>query len=281
MRKTSKKHRLVGWGDDGISEWRSPLADYYSLSIAIDYCEQVGVDFPIKKLISTLIKSGFNIKASRAYSITSTADIFEALLKPYFRVDYERWGGDSPGRSGVYQTAFLQLGHTKELRKILKQADGFIADWLDSTGVNKEYAALMIKTNVSTKPIPFQESKQAGNLQQQWEDELFNQVEIAVKADQKLIRLNYLVFQGVIFYLNRSWFHSLTGSVENVTNRLRGAGFKVVDIEVVSTYVGWIPYYARRNKEELHIGWNEKTIKINCPDEWKDQLEKARKLSSR
>ena len=69
-------------------------------------------------------------------------------------------GGDSPGRSGVYQTAFLQLGHTKELRKILKQADEFITDWLDSTGVNKDYAALMIKTNVSTKPIPFQESKQ-------------------------------------------------------------------------------------------------------------------------
>ena len=277
MKKTSKKHRVVGQGDDVISEWLSPLADYHSLTIALDYCEQVGVDFPIKELISTLIKSGLNIKAARSYSITSTADIFETLLKPYFRVDYERWGGDSPGRSGVYQTAFLQLGHTKELRKILKQADGFIADWLDSTGVSKEYAALMIKTNVSTKPISFQESKQSENLQQQWEDELFNQVEIAVKANQKLIRLNYLVFQGVIFYLNRSWFHSLTGSVENVTNRLRVAGFKVVDIEVVSTYVGWIPYYARRNKEELHIGWNEKTLKIDCPHEWKDQLERARK----
>ena len=111
MKKTSKKHRLVGWGDDGISEWRSPLADYYSLSIAIDYCEQVGVDFPIKKLISTLIKSGFNIKASRAYSITSTADIFETLLKPYFRVDYERWGGDSPGRSGEAVLVITKLSN--------------------------------------------------------------------------------------------------------------------------------------------------------------------------
>jgi hypothetical protein len=53
MRKTSIKYRVVGQGDDVISEWLSPLADYYSLTIALDYCEQVGVDFPIKKLIST------------------------------------------------------------------------------------------------------------------------------------------------------------------------------------------------------------------------------------
>ena len=281
MKKTSKKHRVVGQGDDVISEWLSPLADYHSLTIALDYCEQVGVDFPIKELISTLIKSGLNIKAARSYSITSTADIFETLLKPYFKVDYERWGGDSPGRSGVYQTAYLQLGHTKELRKILKQADEFITDWLDSTGVNKEYAALEIKTKTSTKPTLSHETSQTEILQQHWEDELFNQVKIAVQGNQQLIRLNYLVFQGVIFYLNRSWWHSLTGSVENVTDRLRGAEFKVVDIEVVSTNVGWIPYFARRNKEEPNIGWNEKTLKINCPHQWKDQLEKARKLASR
>lgn len=280
MKKNPKKHRVVGQGDDVISEWLSPLADYHSLTIALDYCEQVGVNFPIKELISTLIKSGLNIKAARSYSITSTADIFETLLKPYFRVDCERWGGDSPGRSGVYQTAYLQLGHTKELRKILKQADEFITDWLDSTGVNKEYAALEIKTKISTKQTFSQEINQTENLQQQWEDKLFNQVETAVKKNKQLIRLNYLVFQGVIFYLNRSWWHSLIGSVENVANRLRSTGLKVVDIEVVSTDVGWIPYFARRNKEEPNIGWNEKTLKINCPHEWSDQLEKVRKLAS-
>lgn len=278
MIKKSTKFRVVGEGDDAISNWHSPLAEYHSLTVALDYCEQANVEFPIKNLISTLINLGFNFKKARSYSITSSVDIYEVILHPYFKIENKKWGGDSPGRSGVYQTAYLQLGHTRELRKILKQTDKFLNEWLKSSVVIKENEDFKIKINASTKSTLPQITNK--NTQQLWEDELFNQVEVAVKGNQKLTRLNYLVFQGVIFYLNRSWWHSLTGSVKNVTNRLRSAGFEVVDIEVVSTEIGSIPYFARRNEEEPNIGWNEKNLKINCPQEWSKKLESARKLSS-
>jgi hypothetical protein len=275
MIKTSKKHRIVGLGDDVIDDWRSPLADYNLLINSLAHCDEVGIDFPIKDLTTFLIKRGFDLKESDSYSILSSEDMFEAILNPHLRISNEGWGGDSPGRSGVYKTAYLELGHTREIRKILKQAEKFMVNWIESTSDKKARNSLAIKTNVVTKQNT-QNDNETEIRRQQWEDDLFNQLEIAVKRNQRLIRLNYLVFQGVIFYLDRSWWHSLVGSVKNVTNRLRTAGFKVIDVEVISTKIGWIPYFARHNEEEKNLGWNEKTIIINCPKEWASQLNEAR-----
>jgi hypothetical protein len=277
MVKTSKKYRIVGRGDDVICDWYTPLTDYHSLINALTHCEEIGVKFPIQELISYLIQRGYGVKDSGSYSILSTEDLFEALLYPHFRISNEAWGGDSPGRSGVYKTAYLELGHTKEIRKILKESEQFIFDWLELSEVNEPYVTSIIKIDSLSKQAT-QENNETIIRRQQWEDSLFNQVEIAVKGNQELTKLNYLVFQGVIFYLNRSWWHSLVGSVENVTNRLRSAGFQVIDIEVTSTQIGWIPYFARHNDEEPNLGWDEKTIKINCPKEWIKHLDKARML---
>jgi hypothetical protein len=275
MVDTSKKYKIVGQGDDVINDWHTPLADYHLLINALAHCEEIGVEFPIQELISLLTQRGYGVKDSGPYSISSTEDLFEVLLHPHLSIRNEAWGGDSPGRSGVYKTAFLELGHTKHIRKILKESEQFIINWIESSEINTPQNTSIIKTDSVAKQIT-QENNETEILRQQWEDRLFNQVEIAVRENQKLIRLNYFVFQGVIFYLNRSWWHSLGGSVENVTNRLRSAGFQVVDIEVISTQIGWIPYFARHKEEELNLGWNEKTIKINCPKEWIKQLDKAR-----
>ena len=275
MVNTTKKYRIVGQGDDVINDWHTPLADYHLLINALAHCEEIGVEFPIRELISFLIQRGYGVKDSGSYSISSAEDLFEALIHPHFRISNEAWGGDSPGRSGLYKTAYLELGHTKEIRKILKESEQFMIDWLELSEVDKPHNILIIKVDSFTKQAT-QENNETEIRRQQWEDSLFNQVESAVKGNQELTRLNYLVFQGVIFYLNRSWWHSLGGSVENVTKKLRSAGFQVVDIEVISTQIGWIPYFARHKEEEPNLGWDEKTIKLNCPKEWVKQLDTAR-----
>jgi DNA-dependent RNA polymerase auxiliary subunit epsilon len=196
MVDTSKKYKIVGQGDDVINDWHTPLADYHLLINALAYCEETGVEFPIRELISFLIQRGYGVKDSGSYSISSTEDLFEALIHPHFRISNEAWGGDSPGRSGHYKTAYLELGHTKEIRKILKEAEQFMIDWLESSDANKLYSASILNTDSFTKQAT-QENNGTEIRRQQWEDSLFNQVEIAVKGNQQLTRLNYFVFHFV------------------------------------------------------------------------------------
>ena len=179
MVNTSKKYRIVGQGDDVICDWHTPISDYHTLINALAHCEEIGVEFPIQELIFYLIQRGYGVKDSGSYSISSTEDLFEVLIHPHFRISNEAWGGDSPGRSGVYKTAYLELGHTKEIRKILKESEQFMIDWLELSEVNEPHNASIIKIDSLSKQAT-QENNETIIHRQQWEDSLFNQVEIAV-----------------------------------------------------------------------------------------------------
>ncbi len=128
----------MGEGDDWIREWRSPIGDYLNVVSICDWYNEFDFDFPSRDLEIALGGAGWKIKLGSENYFDDTAAFLEALLSPHLHVDSERWGGDSPGRSGVYKQAYLELGHTKKLRKVLQIADRFIAKWSESSGLKAE-----------------------------------------------------------------------------------------------------------------------------------------------
>ena len=273
---SKKRYRLVGEGDDWIQDWDTPISEYKVLLKACNVSEEAGIDFPIKELISYIKKSGFSIKIDKTYSIGSTEDILEAILKPYFSVDSDQWGGDSPGQSGYYKKGYLELGHTKLVRKILVKAEEFILNWEKTLASKKPQEALVSVAELSVKKTFVPQEDISERILREWEDKLYDQVKAAADSNSKLIRFNYLVYQGTIFYLNRSWWHTVKGSIGSVTTRLRSAGFEIVDCKVVTTKRGWIPYFARSKEEENNLGWNERTIEVDCPNNFIKKLNEAR-----
>lgn len=273
---SKKRYKLVGEGDDSIDGWSAPISDYKVLLKACHISEEAGIDFPIKELVSYIKKSGYAIKIDKLYSIGSTEDILEAILKPFFSVDGDQWGGDSPGQSGYYKKGYLELGHTKLVRKILAKAEEFVINWEKTLANKKPQQALVSVAEISVKKtfVPQEDIREAKS--REWEDKLYDQVKAAADNNSKLIRFNYLVYQGTIFYLKRSWWHTVTGSIESVTSRLRNTGYEIVDCDVVTTKRGWIPYFARSKEEESNLGWNEKTIDVACLHEWSKKLKEAR-----
>jgi hypothetical protein len=273
---SKKRYRLVGEGDDWIHDWYTPISDYKVLLNAYSTSKEAKVTFPIKELISYIRKSGFSIKIDKTYSISSTEDILEAILKPYFNVDSDQWGGDSPGQSGFYQKGYLELGQTRLVRKILKKAEEFILDWEKTLSSKKPQEAIVSVAELSVKKTFVPQEDISEKISREWEDKLYEQVKTAVDNNSKLIRFNYLVYQGTIFYLNRSWWHTVKGSIESVTTRLRSAGFEIVDCKVITTKRGWIPYFARSKEEENNLGWNETTVEVACPTSFIKKLKEAR-----
>lgn len=277
--KNKKRYKLVGEGDDSIDGWNAPISDYQVLINAVNVCEEADVDFPIRELILYIRKSGFSIKIDKTYSIGSTEDILEAIIKPYFSVNNDQWGGDSPGQSGFYQKGYLELGHTKLVRKILRTAEEFIVDWEKELASKKPQEALVSVAELSVEKIFVPQEDIGETISREWEDKLYDQVKTAIEDNLKLVRFNYLVYQGTIFYLNRSWWHTVPGSIESVTTRLRSAGFAIVDCNVVTTKRGWISYFARSKEEENNLGWNEASIEVSCPTNFIKKLEEARELN--
>ncbi len=274
--KKKKRYRLVGEGDDSIDGWSAPISDYKVLLKACNISEEAGIDFPIKKLISYLKKRGYAIKMDKSYSIGSTEDILEAILKPYFSVKGDQWGGDSPGQSGYYKKGYLELGHTRLVRKILVKAEEFILDWEKTLASKKPQEALVSVAELSVKKtfVPQEDIREAKS--REWEDKLYDRIKTAAENNSKLIRFNFLVYQGTIFCLQRSWWHTVKGSIDSVITRLRSAGFEIVDCEVITTKRGWIPYFARSKEEENNLGWNETTIEVACPTNFIKKLKEAR-----
>lgn len=132
---TKSRMRLVGEGDDSIREWQSPIGDYLNVVSICDWLNEFDFDFSFSDLEIALRDAGWNNKLGRGAYFDDTADFLEALLSPHLHLVGEGWGGDSPGRSGFYKQAYLELGHTKELRKILQIADSFIAKWSETSGL--------------------------------------------------------------------------------------------------------------------------------------------------
>jgi len=202
----------------------------------------------------------------------------EALLSPYFSTSNSAWGGESPGRSGAYKRAYLELGQTKRLRKILRITNNFIAKWSEFSGLDAAIDLVQSEAQIDKSVEAGKRAIAASDFQQgqrlwreAWEDQLFTQVLAAAnqKGAKAFCRFNFLVHNGVVFYLNRDWWHSTKGSVSAVGKRLESVNnVKLVRCEVQKTRHGWIPYFGRTREEELGVGWRETGIEVTAPQEW-------------
>ena len=282
---TTARMRLVGEGDDQILSWNSPVGDYHNVISICDRCREFGFSFPILELQGELKDHGVPLKLTGVNTPDEAAALVEALLSPYFHISNSAWGGESPGRSGVFQRAYLELGHTKHLRKILQIADDFISSWSEDSGLDAAIKAAQAKREFDkrekeeTKVLAASDFQQDQRFQEEaWEDQLFNQVLAACleKRVKAFCRFNFLVHNGVIFYLDRAWWHSTKGSVSNVAERLeRTESVNLVRCEVRKTRFGWIPHFGRTREEELFVGWRETGISVTSSPGWAEQLSNA------
>jgi hypothetical protein len=274
--------RLVGEGDDQIRDWNAPISDYYNVVSICDLCSEFGYDFPLVKLQIELEKHNvlLNLKSAKAFDDTTV--FLEALLSPYFHTSNSAWGGESPGRSGVFKRAYLELGQTKQLRRVLRIADDFISNWAESSGLNAVVDANRIESEIAQRVAAEKKSAATSDFhrdqilqKEAWEDKLFSQVQAAVnqRSSNAFCRFNFLVHNGIVFFLDRDWWHSTNGSVSAVAERLeRTPDLTLVRCEVRKTRFGWIPHFGRTREEELAIGWRETGIEVIPPSRWSDQL---------
>jgi len=277
--------RLVGEGDDGIQDWSPPIGDYHHVINVCNLCAEPDVEFPLLELNNALKKFGKPYKSISVSDLDDVTSFLESLLSPYLDVSHSSWGGDSPGQSGVFVSAHLQLGHTKEVRRILQATDDFIGKWSESSGLNAAIKAAEAKhasdliAEASKKAAENRQFKQEQQLQEKlWEDNIFSEVLAAVqpRSSMAFCRFNFLVHKGVVFYLDRGWWHSTKGSVSNVAERLEGTdNVTLVRCAVKKTKNGWIPYFGRSREEELSIGWRETGIEITSAPEWSERLSEA------
>lgn len=280
-----KRMRLVGEGDDQISDWVSPISDYHRILDVSDLCAESDEAFPLSELNNALKKFGKPYKTISVSDLDDLTSFLESLLAPYFDVTNSSWGGDSPGHSGVFVSAYLQLGHTKELRKILQATDDFIGKWAESSGLDAAIKAAKAKhasdliaeaSKKAAESRKYQQEKQ--DEQRLWEDNIFNEVLAAVhrKSSGAFCRFNFLVHNDIVFYLNRGWWHSTKGSISSVAEQLEGTeNVTLVRCDVKKTQKGWIPYFGRSREEERSVGWRENGIEVTSAPEWLDRLSLA------
>lgn len=283
MRKA--RLRLVGEGDDQIRDWNSPISDYYNIVSICDQCSEFGYDFPLVELQRELEKHNVlsNLKSAKAFDDTTV--FLEALLSPYFHTSNSAWGGESPGRTGVFKRAYLELGQTKQLRRVLQITDAFIARWSESSGLNAAVEACRSKSVIAQRVAAEKKAAATSDFhrdqilaKEAWEDQLFSQIQAAVnqKSSKAFCRFNFLVHNGIVFFLNRAWWHSTKGSISAVVERLeRVPDVTLVRCEVGKTRFGWIPHFARTREEELVVGWRETGIEVIAPPQWAVQLSGA------
>lgn len=280
MRKA--RMRLVGEGDDQIRDWKSPISDYYNVVSICDQCSLFGYDFPLVKLQRELEKHNVLLNLESAEAFDDTTVFLEALLSPYFHTSNTAWGGDSPGRSGVFKRAHLELGQTKQLRRVLRITDDFISQWSESSGLDEAAWRDHEESEVAQRLTAKKEAAAASEFhrdqllqKEAWEDQLFSQIQAAVdqRSSKAFCRYNFLVHNGIVFVLDRAWWHSTKGSIYALVERLeRIPDVTLVRCEVGKTGFGWIPHFARRPETELWIGWRETGIEVIAPPQWAVQL---------
>jgi hypothetical protein len=277
--------RLVGEGDDQIRDWRSPIADYPNITALCDYCSEFDFEFPVTELQIELEKLGKPRQKVSARDMDDASSFLEALLSPYFHVSRSAWGGESPGRSGVFKRGYLELGHTKQLRKVLQITNEFIVQWSESSGLNAAIEVATAKRQIEKQLVEEEKVVATSDFQRDevlqkeaWEDQLFYQILQAThtKSSRAFCRFNFLVHNRIVFYLDRAWWHSTKGSVSAVAERLeRVENLTLVRCEVGKTRFGWIPHFGRTREEEITVGWREPGIEVTAANRWADRLSEA------
>ena len=311
----NKRYKILGEGDDLVENWESPISEYPIILEVINYCEENEIIFPESLLFEFLKGCRLNFRPSKGDVATTNEEFLIKLLNPWLKIDYEQWGGDSPGLSGSYVVVKMELGNTKDIRQILFKSSEFLSEWMGKTDAkecqkgsldhpthsassiyDQEFAEAMkvklklnrqMRSKISEdsshmhfKDRPTVPQKHIGlasdRIKLQFEKEMFEYVAAAVDNDKTVVKLNYFVFQRVIFFIPWIWF-SLPGSSETILLMLRNAGYMVVECHIkASKHRGNIPHWGRGGG---NLGWNERGIEITVPDKWKDLLSEAREAN--
>lgn len=260
------KFKLIAQGQDSISsdEWGPPISDYPGLLDIHVEAEGFGVRFPLRELSEHLIAAGL-LEAPLADRAQADFQTFlEELLKDDFMSVTKLWETDMPGGSSFYVKAYLRKGRLRNIRPLLKASLQFLNGWRVKLSAGKPSKHKEPKVQ-ATSPN-FNHKKVAENTAAKWEDELYKQIieQYHLRSTISFSRLNFLVFDANIFFLDCGWWHSIGGSPRKVADRLKQSGLPVVYVSVLKCARGWIPYFARSRPEELGLGWHDAGIELDA-----------------
>jgi hypothetical protein len=276
--------KKIGEGDDFISEddWSQPISDYPNLLQIVNICESEEQSFPDVELTKHL--KSFDIYAEIRSLPVCTEDLLEDILGENFCVSSESWGGESPGQSGFYRTAKIRIGRFREIRRRLAAAEKFITVWSNNVELKinstSQSVRPQLKAKIKSSSNPPQSTGTSQEIKQQkWQKEIVEKIIEAIRDKKVYCRLNFLVYDGIVFFLDTSWWHS-TGDTQGVADVLIGQGLPLIKCNVIETQRGWIPHFSRRKEEEDGLGWNEPTLKVEVSDKNFDATKLAKAMQA-
>jgi hypothetical protein len=266
----SERWICIAEGDDGIARdgWAALMATYKHLLSLHNNCDSFAFELPLDELSDYLQSCGVSALFDEV-AFDSTHGMLEQLLAPHARVEYESWDADAPGCSGVYVRVFIDEAALPQVCAILDKSEAFIARWMDESGLSAairhyeeaENIARMNAVRAAALEKADRERKDQDEVDA-WEQKLLAEVLGARQSQhaQPYCRLNFLVANDAIFFLDTGWWHSLKGDPRNVALHLERQGIDVVRCKVVISKKGWIPYFGRTAQEQRGLGWDDETL---------------------
>lgn len=260
----------VGEGNDVISydEWCSPVADYKHVLALHNNGESFDFSLPLEELSAHLKLYGFSTVFDQD-GLSSTEGFLTQLVAPHGRLEQESWDSDSPGCSGVTVSFYIDRQALSHVCGVLDRADKFIERWENESGLaeairnyenTKCISAEANRTSAENAKVDWQRQKQADAAA--WEHQLLVDVISAIqnKVVQPYSRLNFLVANNTVFFIDNGWWHSLKGDPRNTALLLEDMGTKLVRCKVLKSDKSWIPHFARTANEQKGLGWNDETL---------------------
>ncbi len=264
----------VGEGDDVISpdEWRSPVADYKHLLDLHNNGESFDFSLPLEELSVHLKSYGFSTVFEQD-GFDSTEGFLTQLLFPHGRLEHEPWDSDSPGCSGVMVRFYIDRQALSQICGVLDRAEEFIKRWENESGLAeaiRDYkntqciSAEANRTSAENAKVDRERQEQADA--EAWEHQLLMDVISAIQNRdvQPYSRLNFLVANCTVFFIDNGWWHSLKGDPRNTALLLEASGTKIVRCKVLKSDKSWIPYFARTASEQKGLGWNDETLLLEA-----------------
>jgi hypothetical protein len=276
MKSTSNREEwiCIGEGDDVISgdDWGAPVATYTDLlSLHVD-CESFAVDLPLDELSAYLEANGDSPTFDQS-AFDSTEEFLAQLLGSFARLEHERWDAGQPGGSGVVVRFYIDQRAISQIRSILDRAEEYVRSWKEASGL-----AETISSYQSAKQFEVEERLVAADAEkvdadarrqadaEAWEQQLLQDVLSAAQDENAgpYVRLNFLVANRTVFFIDSGWWHSLKGDPRNVARSLEQNGLKIVRCKVLGTQKGWVPYFARTVPEQNGFGWDDESISLEA-----------------
>lgn len=258
----SEEWLCVAEGEDTIelSGWGAPISLYPEILRLHNDCESFGFEPPLEELKALLGANGMSIEFS-ASAYSTTEQFLADILGQNFRLELEHWDSGQPSCSGVSIRAYVRSASIPEICRVLDEVKDYLDDWSHSSGLTSQLD-------------DFEQAKQCvdaieNHRTHRWEDDLYTSVVASVDSASQApyCRLNFLVVDGTVFFIDSGWWHSLGGDPMNVAQRLVNDGVRVVRCKVLSARKGWVPYFARTAPEQKGFGWWDESLVLQAASE--------------